>query len=96
MLVKLCKSGNVILPKEFRDGLDEDSLVDVVRRDDGVIELRPRGKIDPSQRWYWSERWQQMEREAREDYAAGRFTTYGTVEEFLHGLDTHAADAAAG
>ena len=90
MLVRLCANGKVTIPEELCDGLDEDTILDVVRREDGVIELRPRGEIDPEQRWYWSEPWQRMEREARADYAAGRFKTYDGVEELLAGLDADA------
>lgn len=87
MLVKLREHGTVTLPEEIRDGLESDALFDAVRRDDGVIELRPHGGIDPSQRWYWSEQWQRMEQEARAEYEAGRFKRYESVEGFLAGLD---------
>ncbi len=90
MLVKLGPQGSLTLPAKWRDGLDENTLVEVVRREDGVIELRRHGTIDPSQAWFWSERWQQMEREADEDYAAGRFKTYDDVESFLTDLDANA------
>ena len=42
------------------------------------------------QEWFWSERWQQMEREADEDYAAGRYKTFDDVESFLADLDATA------
>lgn len=87
MLVRVYEHGTVTIPEELRDGLDEDSLLEVVRRGDGVIELRPQGAIDADQRWYWSARWQQMEHEARADYTASRFRTYDNVEAFLAGLD---------
>lgn len=88
MLVKLGLRGTLTIPKELRANLDENSLLEVVRRDDGVIELRPQTAIDASQAWFWSERWQRMEREADADYAAGRFKRYHDVDSFLAGLDT--------
>jgi antitoxin MazE len=87
MLIRLGEHGVVTLPEEIRVGLDDAVLLDVVQRDDGVIELWPQGKIDPTQQWYWSEEWQRMEQVARAEYAEGHFKRYGNVEEFLAGLD---------
>lgn len=93
MLVKLGQRGTLTIPKELRAGLDENNIFDVVRREDGVIELRPQVTVDASQAWFWTERWQQMEREADEDFAAGRFETFDDVESFLAALDAYAAAA---
>jgi antitoxin MazE len=86
VFAKLDERGSVTIPEELRAGLNSESVLEVVRRDDGVIELRPRD-IDPSQAWFWTERWQQMEREADADYAAGRYKTFDDVESFLADLD---------
>lgn len=76
--------GTVVLPKEVRLGVE---YVDVVRRSDGVIELRPQVPVDASQSWFWSERWQRMEREADADIAAGRVRTFENVDDFLAELE---------
>ena len=86
---KIGKRFTVVLPREVRQGLAEDDLVEVVRRDDGVIEIRPLAVIDKSQAWFWSERWQRMEREADEDYAAGRYRVHDSTEEFIAELERH-------
>jgi hypothetical protein len=39
------------------------------------------------QAWFWTERWQAMEREADADIEAGRVTVFETTEEFLEHLD---------
>ncbi|MBI4606671.1 MAG: AbrB/MazE/SpoVT family DNA-binding domain-containing protein, partial [Planctomycetes bacterium] len=83
MLVKLTERGTITIPKELRGQLPADSLLDVVLRDDGVIELRPQLTVDATQAWFWSERWQRMEREADEDYRRGRYETFDDVESFL-------------
>jgi len=44
------------------------------------------------QEWFWTERWQRMEREADEDFAAGRYKTFDDVESFLADLDTSAEE----
>ncbi len=53
-----------------------------------MIELRPKD-IDPDQAWFWTERWQQMEREADEDIAAGRVKVFDDAESFLEHLDSY-------
>ncbi len=51
-----------------------------------MIELQPKD-IDPDQAWFWTERWQQMEREADEDIAAGRVKVFDDAESFLAELE---------
>lgn len=92
MRVKINQRGSVTIPKPLREGIAENTILEAVRRDDGVIELRPQ-PVDPSQAWFWTERWQQMEREADEDYASGRYKTFDDVESFLADLDSTAANA---
>jgi antitoxin MazE len=86
MFAKLDERGAVAIPEELREGLNADSVLEIVRRDDGVIELRPQD-VDATQLWFWSERWQRMEQEADDDFAAGRFVTFDNVEDFLAALD---------
>jgi hypothetical protein len=83
--------GVISLPIDMRrrHHLDEaGAQVAVTERDDGVIELRPQAAIPVEQRWFWSERWQQMEREADEDFAAGRDRTFDSAEDFVADLDS--------
>lgn len=87
MRVKLNQRGTVTIPKELRQGLDEATVFEAIRRDDGVIELRPQALIDASQRWFWSERWQRVEREADADIAAGRSRIFDDAEHLLAALD---------
>lgn len=83
---KIDPRGTVTLPVEMRQGL-EGELVEVVRRDDGVIELRPLALIDKSQTWFWSQRWQQREREADADIQAGRVERFDDASDLLAHLD---------
>jgi antitoxin MazE len=83
MLLRMNRRGAVTIPKEIRQALSNNTVFDVVRRADGVIELRPQEAGDSSQSWFWTERWQQMEREADEDIAKGRIRTFETVEELI-------------
>jgi antitoxin PrlF len=84
---KIGQRFTVVLPKETRAGLDVDDPVDVVRREDGVIEIRPMMLVEKSQAWFWTPEWQQKERQADADYAAGRFRVHATTDDFLALLD---------
>jgi len=89
-LVRVTRRGSVTLPAEIRRRLQDDALLEVVRRDDGVIELRPQPRSeerDPSQAWFWTEHWQQMEREADENYATGKYYSFDDIESFMANLD---------
>jgi hypothetical protein len=48
------------------------------------------GRIDPEQAWFWTREWQEHEREADEDLAAGRVTRYESDEQFLAAVDERA------
>src|SRR5712692_5914263 len=87
-IVRLTHRWTMTLPKKLRQGLSPDQIFEVERREDGVIELRPRVLTDPSQAWFWSAKWQQMEREADEDIAAGRVKRFDTMEELIADLDS--------
>lgn len=39
------------------------------------------------QEWFWTERWQQMERESDESYAAGQYTVHDDIDSFFATLD---------
>ena len=40
------------------------------------------------QHWFWSERWQEMEREADEDIETGRTAAFASVDDLLADLDS--------
>lgn len=42
--------------------------------------------ISRRQAWFWTEAWQAGEREADEDIAAGRVTTYDSTDDFTDAL----------
>ena len=45
------------------------------------------GRIDPEQAWFWTQEWQTKEREADDDLAGGRVTSYENDDLFLAALD---------
>ena len=83
--------GVLTLPAELRKRhhLDEPGAqVRLVEREDGVIELHPELPVPAHQIWFWSARWQQMERQADDDIRHGRVKEFDSVEHLLADLDT--------
>ena len=82
--------GNLALPADLRKRHhldDPGAQVRLVERNDGVIELHPLASVPADQRWFWTERWQRMEREADADVTAGRVRAYEDVDDLLTTLD---------
>ena len=92
-LLTVQSRGTVALPADLRRRLhlDQDNAqIQLIEGDDGRIELRPVVAIPADQAWFWTDRWQAMEREADADVASGRTT----VVDGLAGLeDQFAPDA---
>ena len=61
--------------------------MEVVERD-GEIVLRPHVPVPSSQAWFWSERWQKLERLADDDIAAKKVASFENVDDFLADLDS--------
>jgi bifunctional DNA-binding transcriptional regulator/antitoxin component of YhaV-PrlF toxin-antitoxin module len=88
--VSVQSRGTIALPAELRrrHHLDEPGAqVKIVEREDGSIELQPMLPIPADQRWFWTERWQAMEREADEDITAGRVSRAMDIDEFFDMLE---------
>jgi AbrB family looped-hinge helix DNA binding protein len=87
--------GTVALPADLRRRLHLDepgAQLEITEQDDGRIELRPVLPVPADQRWFWTERWQAMEREVDADIAAGHETTFDSAEAFLDYLDSTLSD----
>lgn len=86
---RLRNKGQVTVPTEVRE------LLGVEEGDDLVFHLDESGRvvisraqmIPPDQAWFWSERWQRMERAAQADLDAGRVVEFGSVDEALAALN---------
>ena len=60
---------------------------EIIERE-GEIVLRPHVAVPADQAWFWTERWQEMEREANDAIAAGRVAVVEGVDELLADLDS--------
>jgi hypothetical protein len=85
VLVEVSDRGTITLPKAYRDA----NLYEVRPRIGGGLELIPQEAVDASQAWFWSNRWQAMERGANDDIDAGRVKRFDSVDDFLAELDEH-------
>jgi AbrB family looped-hinge helix DNA binding protein len=81
--------GQVTIPSEIR------SILDIKEGDDLIFHLDEKGRvivdrariIPPDQVWFWSEHWQQMEREVQADIEAGNILEFDNFEGFIEYLD---------
>ena len=81
--------GLIALPPAVRRhlGLDQPGAqVEVIERE-GEVVLRPYLPVPADQAWFWTKRWQRMEREVDEAVAAGRVTAVDGAEAMLADLD---------
>ena len=84
------RRGLVALPGSLRERLHLDepgAQLEFIETDDGRIEVRGALPVPADQAWFWTERWQAMEREVDEHVGAGHVKTYESVDEFLDSLD---------
>lgn len=84
------RRGLIALPTELRRRLHLDepgAQLEITERPDGVVELRPSLPVAADQAWFWTERWQEREREVDEHVQAGRVTVHENGDDFLAHLD---------
>ena len=85
------RRGLIALNGRLRERLrldDPGAQLEFIEREDGVIEVRGVLPVPADQQWFWSERWQKMEREADADIEAGRTSSFESVDDFLADLDS--------
>lgn len=82
--------GQLTIPSDVRNAanLEVGSVVEFEVTDQGVL-LRPKTLVDADDAWFWSKEWQEGEREAQAEMAAGGkvFETHGEFVEHLDGLE---------
>lgn len=88
-LLQLRKNGQLTLPASIRSqvNVEEGDSFEVRVDEDGVICLVPLIVIERSQRYFWTNRWQEGEREADEDLRAGRYKDFDDIESLLEELE---------
>lgn len=84
--------GQITLPRQIRESLNigEGDEVYFYTNKAGQLVVQPAPNIDPEQAWFWTERWQKMEREADADIAAGRVKSFDNVEDLIAEIEKRA------
>ncbi|WP_406377114.1 AbrB/MazE/SpoVT family DNA-binding domain-containing protein [Streptomyces sp. NBC_00197] len=74
----LRNNGQVTLPKAVRDalGVGQGDELEFEVTEAGTVEVHGLKKIRSDQAWFWTPEWQEGERRASEDIAAGRTTVH--------------------
>jgi len=88
--VSLQKSGVFRLPVNVRVKLRLDepgAQVEIEETEDGRFEIRGVLPVPADQQWFWTDRWQEMEREGDADVLNGRTLRTSSIEQFLDELD---------
>lgn len=87
-ITKVTRHGQVTLPASVRREahVEEGDLLSV-RLEGETIVLTPKRLVDKSQAYFWTEQWQQAEREAERDISKGRVRAFDTVDDLIAALD---------
>jgi antitoxin MazE len=88
MITQLRVRSQITLPSDIvkKMRLQEGDNLDIILEDDKIV-LKPVLVIDRSQSWFWSKRWQQMEKEADEDIKQGKVRKAKNLKELIRKLD---------
>ncbi|MDN5857798.1 MAG: AbrB/MazE/SpoVT family DNA-binding domain-containing protein [Pseudonocardia sp.] len=88
--ISLQRRGLVALPAELRERLHLDepgAQLEITEREDGVLELRAALPVPADQAWFWTQHWQEREREVDAHISAGRVSAHENVDDFLAHVD---------
>jgi AbrB family looped-hinge helix DNA binding protein len=87
--------GQITLPGEIRKllNLNEGDDLAFSVNEQGQVVINRLDVIPPDQAWFWTERWQKMEREVEEDIAAGRIKSFDSVDDLIAYLEGPDEDA---
>jgi len=89
MLTELRTKSQITLPATIVRELDlktGDKIELVI--EDGKIVITPVITIPKAQAWYWSKKWQDMEKQADADREQGKLKKFEKVEDLLEDLDS--------
>lgn len=89
-VIRVRDRGVITLPADLRRRLRldrDDARLEIVEREDGVIELRPSVVVPADQAWFWTDRWQRMEREADANIAAGQLSEAEGLDDLISILE---------
>jgi AbrB family looped-hinge helix DNA binding protein len=85
---KLTRNGQITIPASVRRelGVEEGDLVEIEVVDEKAV-LIPKRLVDKNQAYFWTEKWQDAEKEADEDIRVGRVKVFDSVEKLIKDLE---------
>lgn len=88
------KRGQITLPKSVLDrfNLGEGDTLELSVSENGEITVVPMLQVPANQKWFWTEEWQEGEREADENIKSGNVKSFDNIEDALHWLDDDEAE----
>ena len=87
-VLTLRRNGQITLPAEVRRRMratEGDVFLAEVGDDDEIV-LRKKSLVDASQAYFWTDQWQQGEREAQEDIRSGRVKRFRSAKALVADL----------
>jgi AbrB family looped-hinge helix DNA binding protein len=87
-IMKISHQGQIRIPKKIMLslGIEKGDYLEVDIQENQIV-LKPRKLIDPSQGWYWTKEWQEMESHVDEDIEKDRLSgKFVSAEEGLKWL----------
>jgi len=81
--------GQITIPPEIRErlGIREGADLLFYVNETGQVIVEHAQIVDPEQTWFWTEKWQQAERESRADYEKGEYFEFDNAAEAIRFLD---------
>ena len=91
-VTRIRNKGQITLPADVRKAanLEDGDVVEVEVTEHGDVVLHPRKLIPASQAWFWTDSWQEGEREASRERDAAAGEIFRSDEEFLDSLRSDA------
>jgi antitoxin PrlF len=92
---RLRNKGQITVPPEVRAALGAEEGDDILfsEDEDGRIVITRAQIIPPDQAWFWSARWQRLEKAAQADLDSGNVLEYETVHDAINALEQIQAEA---
>ena len=86
-VVKIQKNKNITLPLWLirRFHVEVGDFVRLQETKEGVL-IKPAKLVDPSQAYFWTQEWQEGERDAEEDIRKGRVKKFKSVKDLMEDL----------
>ena len=87
--IQVRRNFQITLPASIRKilGIEEGDFIEAEIKDETVL-LKPQKMIDKSQTWFWTKKWQDMEKEADEAIRKGETEEFEDVEDLIKDLNS--------